>query len=215
MNVPPTFARRLRRHNRHALLGAVFSLAGAFAGWAVFYGIGVGLALGFLTVVQGPQVVTGESLLRMPPWLQAAFGLFAVATLVWQALDARRRPVDDRPIIGWHLAKDFLLLPARLTSGVASHLAAWLAMDRSRIDDAVRVLDYMETQGRVPLSAPGAWFPDLTSMRRCFHALQLLGWVDLHMADPEPFYLIRSDETAEVVRILIEAGLREEPLTGT
>ncbi len=218
MRTPPTFARRVRRHNRHALLGGIFSLLGAFLFWALFYGIAVGISLGLLTVIHGQRAVEGETLLRLPWWMPTAFGVFAVGSLAWQALETGRlagRPTPERPIIGWHLASDFLLLPARLTLGVAGHLGSILWLSSRNVEEALGVLDRMEATGKVPSSVPGAWFTSLTRMRRCFQSLQLLGWVDLHPADPEPFYLIRSDEAAEVAAILCEAGLREVPPTET
>lgn len=218
MRTPPTFGRRVRRHNRHALLGATFSLLGAFFLWAVFYGIGVGITLGLLTIVQGQRVIEGETLLRLPWWLPGTFGVFFIGSLVWQALEARHlagRPTPERPIIGWHLARDFLLLPAKLTFAVAGNLGSILWLGSREIDEALGVLDRMESTGKVPFSTPGAWFSSLGRMRQCFQSLQLLGWVDFHPAEPEPFYLIRSDEADEVTAILREAGLREVPLTET
>lgn len=205
MRIPPGFDHRIAEHNRHAWMAAGLSLLGAWIGWLVGYGILVGLALGFLTVLHGQDVLMGERLMQIPGWLHLAALGIAVALLSWAAVDQSRRrfrPADDRPLIGWHLAADFLLTPARLTFAIWSNLGLVIRLSRFEKQEAVAVLAHIFERGRVPVSSLGAYFPDLQRLRRELSALQLAGWIDLHHAEPEPFYLVRSSEAEDVMEML-------------
>jgi hypothetical protein len=190
------------------MMMAVLCLLGAWVGWTVTYALLVGLVLGFLTVVEGQAVILGEKLLKLPWWIHPAALMLAAVLLVWAAWDERCRryePVDDRPIIGWHVFSDIVLAPARLTLGVWGHASAVIRLNRAGRQEAFEVLRHIFEEGRSSVASLGAYFPDVSRLREMLLALQLAGWIDLHRGDDGPFYLIRSDEAGEV-RSMMEPG---------
>ena len=65
----PQFQRRISSHNRHAVIAALLSLAGAWLGWTIAYGLFVLVILGGLTVGHGQEVLLGERLMSLPAWI--------------------------------------------------------------------------------------------------------------------------------------------------
>ncbi|MDX2082292.1 MAG: hypothetical protein SFU53_16020 [Terrimicrobiaceae bacterium] len=201
MTVPTGFRHRIAQHNRHAWLAAGLSLIGAWLAWMLAYGLVVGVALGFLTIVHGQDVILGDRLMQIPAWLHFAAAGLALILLIWGAVEQARsrfRPADDRPVIGWHLAADLLLAAPRLTFAIWTNLGSVIRLSRDEMSEAFALLAHIHEIGRAPVSSLGAYFPDLRRLRRELTALQLAGWVDLHHAEPEPFYLVRSSESEEV-----------------
>lgn len=215
MNVPVEFRRRIRRHNRHAVMMAGLCLLGAWLGWLIAYGLVVGLALGFLTIVDGQAVIEGEKLLNVPCWLNLAAAVLAGILLAWAAWEARWRrfkPVDDRPVVGWHIFGDIVLAPARMTLGIWSHLAAVIRVDHAEEIEAFDLLRHLYENGKCTASHLGAMFSDLSRLRKLLAALQLAGWIDLHRGDDDGFYVVRSDESADVA-MMIEPPVAEKAET--
>ena len=203
---------RLASHNRHAWLLAALSLLGAWVSWTVAYGLAAAISLGVLTVIHGQEVVAGERLMSFPPWLQPAFLALALAALVWAAVDERKtryQPVSDRPLIGWHLLADFLLLPARLTFGVGHQLAGTIRLRPREQEEALEVLRHILEERRCPATSLGAYFPDLRALRRELAALQALGWIDLLRTEEGWIYIGRSS-AAEELRGIPGSGAPEE-----
>jgi len=197
MNVPAEFRDRISRHNRHALTASFLCALGALGAWMLAYGLGMGLTLAFLTIVKGQSVIRGEELVTLPPGLPIGAGIVAMGLLAWAWIDARRRrfrPVDDRPVIGWHLAADVLLAPARLTFGIAENLRALIFLDRQTLEEAFAILGRVLEDGKVPAMAFGSEFPDPRRLRKALAALLLTGCLDLHHGERESFYVVPSDE---------------------
>jgi len=86
----PGFRRRITSHNRHAVLAALLSLAGAWLSWTIAYGLVVGVTIGVLTVVHGQEVIMGDRLMTLPEWIHPAALVLALALLVWAAVDERK-----------------------------------------------------------------------------------------------------------------------------
>jgi hypothetical protein len=197
----PQFRQRIVSHNRHAILAALLSLLGAWLTWTIAYALAVGVTLGALTVVYGQEVIAGEMLLVLPAWLQPAVLLLALVTLVWAAVDERSNryhPVTDREVIGWHLVRDILLLPARLTFGVGHQLSAIVRLNRSERAEAIELLGHIHAEKRCAAHSLGAWFPDQKRLRKLLSALQMIGWIDLLRTEDGWIYIERSIEAAEL-----------------
>jgi len=204
----PLFHRRIASHNRHAVLASLLSLLGAWLAWTIAYALLAGITLGFLTIVQGQEVIAGEKLIAFPAWLHSAALAAALASLVWAAVDERNsryHPVSDRPVVGWHILGDILLLPARLTFGVGHQLAAIIRLSHSEQQEACDLLHHIHTEKRCPAHSLGAWFANPKRLRKILTALQLAGWIDLLRTEDGWIYIERSCEAAEI------AGMFEEP----
>jgi len=210
----PRFRRRIAAHNRHAVIAAVLSLAGAWLGWTVAYGLFVGVILGGLTVANGPEVLAGERLMTLPSWIHPAALALALLLLIWAAVDERQNryhPASDRAVVGWHILGDVLLLPPRLTFGFGHQLAAIIRLSRSEQAEALDLLHHIYTEKRAPLHSLGAWFPDAGRLRRLLLALQMAGWIDLLRTEEGWIYIVRSTELEEVAAIF--GGEAESPGT--
>ncbi|MFZ4598987.1 MAG: hypothetical protein ACOYNN_10105 [Terrimicrobiaceae bacterium] len=208
MSLPWEFRERIRRHNLHAVTMAILSLIGAWLTWLLAYGLVVGLVMGFLTVVDGQAVLLGEKLLGLPWWIHPGALLLAAILLGWAALDERvkrYKPVDDRPVIGWHIFPDIVLTPARMTFGIWNHMTAVIRLSAEEKLEAFDLLRHICAEGKCSESSLGAFFPNLPRLRKILTALQLVGWIDLHRSDDEGFYLVRSDELESVREMISEA----------
>jgi len=129
--------------------------------------------------------------------------------LAWAWIDARRRrfrPVDDRPIVGWHIFGDIVLAPARLTFGIWSHLGAVVRLDSRDLDQALDMLRRIRSEKRCSRSSLGAHISDVGRLPRLLEALQLVGLIDLLQQDDECYYFIPSQEDETVSRM---AGMEQ------
>lgn len=204
----PQFRRRLASHNRHAVIAAILSLLGAWLAWTIAFGLLAGITLGLLTIIQGQEVIAGEKLIAFPEWLRTAALAAALASLVWAAVDERKHryhPVGDRPVVGWHILGDILLLPARLTFGVGHQLAAIIRLSRSEQQEACNLLHHIHTEKRCPAHSLGAWFANPKRLHKILTALQLAGWIDLLRTEDGWIYIERSCEAAGLAKMFDEA----------
>jgi len=211
------FHRRISSHNRHAVIAALLSFAGAWLGWTIAYGLFVGVVLGALTVAHGQEVLLGERLMCLPAWIHPSAMAAALVLLVWAAVDERLHrfhPASDRAIIGWHLLGDVLLLPARLTFGVGHQLAAVIRLNHSERIEALDLLHHIYTEKRCPLHSLGAWFPNPGRLRKLLLALQMAGWTDLLRTEEGWIYIVRSTEADEVAAIFGDEEESPEPTDG-
>ena len=201
----PQFRRRIASHNRHAALAASLSLFGASVGWLMAYGLFVGVILGALTVANGQEVLLGERLMTLPAWMNPAALAAALVLLVWAAVDERQHrfhPASDRPIVGWHLLGDILLLPARLTFGIGHQLAAIIRLNEPEKIEAFELLRRICLEKRCLQQSLGAWFPDPRRLRKLLLSLQLAGWIDMLRTEEGWIYIVRSTEAEEVAAML-------------
>lgn len=203
----PGFRQRITSHNRHAVVAALLSLLGAWVGWTVAYALFVGILLGFLTVAHGQEVLTGERLLSLPAWVQPSALAAALVLLVWAAVDERKRrfhPVSDRPVVGWHLLGDVLLLPARLTFGIGHQLAAIIRLSPTEQSEAEILLRHIFEQKRCFRHSLGALFPDHARLSKLLFALQMAGWIDLLRTEDGWLYIVKSNEAEDVAALFEE-----------
>lgn len=203
----PLFRRRIASHNRHAVMAAILSLLGAWLAWTIAYALLAGVTLGLLTIIQGQEVIAGEKLIAFPAWLRGAALSAALASLVWAAVDERRHryhPVGDRPVVGWHLLGDILLLPARLTFGVGHQLAAIIHLSGSEQLEAYDLLQHIHTEKRCQAHSLGALFANPRRLRKTLTALQLAGWIDLLRTEDGWIYIERSCEADELATMFDE-----------
>lgn len=200
----PQFRHRIASHNRHAVIAALLSLLGAWLAWTIAYALLAGMTLGLLTVIHGQEVIAGEKLLSLPVWLHPAALAVALVSLVWAAVDERKhryQPVNDRPVVGWHILGDVLLLPARLTFGIGHQLAAIIRLTRSEQQEAFDLLQHIHTEKRCPAHSLGAWFSHPKKLRKILTSLQLAGWIDLLRTEDGWIYIERSCEAAELAEM--------------
>jgi len=190
---------RIRAHNRAAAWLAVVSFVSGLVFWGLAYFFFVLILLGLVTAVRGDQ---GP---EIPPWIPGtAFGL-AVILLVWGLVDHLRNRytrLTDRPIIGWHLIRDFLLLPVRLTFGSFSNLGAVRRLDAMELERAWELLLTIQERGKLPVNALGLIEPDEKRRVRLVSALQLCGIIDLHHVEDDWFYTVRSSEEGSLRKLL-------------
>ncbi len=195
---------RIASHNRHAIVAAVICLFGSWFAWLIAYGLVIGLTLGFLTSIHGDEVVEGRRLLSIPGWVHPAFLALAAGLLIWGSIDQRARrfrPVDDRPIVGWHIFGDIVLAPARLTFGIWNHLGAVVRLDSRGIEEALGLLRQIRSDKKCSRSSLGAYIADARDLPRLLEALQFAGLIDFLQQDDVWYYFIPASEEESVNRM--------------
>jgi len=200
--VPKAFRARIAEHNRNCWLAAALSLVGASLVWMFFGAIFVGGILLFEAIRRGDT-----DILKPPWWIYPAGALLVLILFILAAFDRwihRYRLPSDRAIIGWHLIPDVLFLPASTTFGIWDHLAARVRLSRSERGEAWRLLLAIWQMERPSTALLGFEFPDARRLVKLLTALQLLGWIDLHGADEEWYYRVRTDEERNLRAMLPE-----------
>jgi len=192
---PESFRAELRSHNRHAAGAAVLSLLAAVLAWNLAYFFFVLILLGLVTFDRGDF---GPD---MPPWIPATAAALAIVLFVWGVADAIQRrfqTTSDRPIIGWHLIPDFLLLPVRLTFAIWGNFHAIRRLDEASIAEAWELLLAVHQAGQARLGALAMIEPDPARLHRLLTTLQMLGYIDLHRGEQDWFYSVCSPREAEL-----------------
>jgi len=188
----------LRDHNRHCWLAAAGSLFFAWLAWVFLYGMFGAFVLLFETITRGETAT-------FPPWLNAAFGAMAAILLIWAGITRwvkRFRPPPDRPVIGWHLLPEVLLLPATFTFSIGDHLDARFHLSRHEKTEAARLLAVISETGRTTVSELGYHFSEPKTLHKLLSVLQFLNWIDLHRGETDFFYRLRSDKEAPLADLL-------------
>ncbi len=205
MNEPPReFLDRFAHHNRACWAAALLSLLGALLAWLFFFAVYTGAILLFETVRTG-----NPSLFHPPRWYAPVGFCGASVLLVWGAVDRwknRFRLPPDRPIIGWHLLPEFLLLPAKMTFAIWDHLDARVTLTPWQLAESWRLLRIILSLGRAELPRLTREFPDTRLRTRLLTALQLAGWIDLHRGEETWFYRVLSDEEPTLRALMDESG---------
>jgi hypothetical protein len=187
-------------HNRHALFMALVSLLGAIFLWALIGSFAFLILLGILTSIHGEEGAA------VPTWLAPTAGAIVVILFLWGSLDhwlRRYAAPTDRAIIGWHVIRDALLLPVRMTFAVWGNLTALVHLSRYDVEYTWWVLRCIQATGRVPTNSLGQIDSDLVRLERSVIALQMLGLLDLHQGAEGPFLLVRSDSIARLNQALL------------
>lgn len=140
-----------------------------------------------------------------PAWMDKVLIGTALFSIVWAAAASwrrRYRPVRDRPILGWHLIPDFLLLPARMTLSIARHLGARIRVTDAELHEAWQFLVEVHRSGRLPRSSIPSLSAAPRSLWKCVEILQVLGWIDLHQGSEGFFYRLRTTREREFLEVL-------------
>lgn len=199
MSAPAQFRADLRAHDIHAVGMAVLSLLAAVVVWGLAYFFFVLILLGLVTAARGD---TGP---EIPRWISETAAGLAILLFVWGICDRIRRrftPIDDRPIIGWHLGNEFLLLPVRLTFAIGGNLGAARWLNPVEQDRAWELLTVIQRSGRTRVSALTVTEPDPGKLHRLLGALQLAGYIDLHRGEDDWFYSVRSTKEPKLRELL-------------
>jgi len=199
MNTAPAgFHASFSNHNRNAFLASFGSLLGALASWLFIYFFFVLIALGLVTAARGEGAGS-------PAWIRPTAYAICGILLIWGTIDHIRRhyqPAPDRPIIGWHLFAEFLLLPTRMTLAIWGNLSATVWLSPREIDSAWDLLLQIREHGRTAPTEIGGSNADRKLAQRILTALTLVGYIDLHRLDDESFYLVRSDREEEIAGMI-------------
>jgi hypothetical protein len=191
----PWLRAQVRAHNIHAFVLGILSLVAAVLAWNLAWFFFVLILLGLVTSARG------EPFVEMPSWISlAALGL-ALVLLVWGTIDhARKRfaGATDRPIIGWHLFGEFLLLPVRLTFAIWGNFAAIRRLDAAQLARMAELLETIHRAGKARLGALALVEPDPSTLHRLLETLQFTGLIDLHRGEGEWFYTVRSTREPEL-----------------
>ena len=170
----------------------MLSVLGAWLSWMFFFALYTGGVLVFETVRTG-----NVDLFKPPWWYWPGCGAGAAILVLWGAADRwknRFRLPPDRPIVGWHLFPEFLLLPAKLTFAIGDHVAARVSLHAWEREEAWRLLQVVFALKRAELPQLGMEFSDARQLSRLLTGLQLTGWIDLHRGEETWFYRVVSDQ---------------------
>lgn len=198
--LPREFLDRFAAHNRTCWAAAVVSVVGAALAWLFLFALYSGAVLVFETVR------TGSTELQSPPewyWFGAAGG--AAFLVLWGIADrwkTRFRPPPDRPIIGWHLARECVLIPPRMTFAIWDHVMARVRLSAWDRAEAWRLLQTIFATKRAELPELALHFPDSRQLSHLLLALQLTGWIDLHRGEETWFYRVVSDQEPTIRALL-------------
>lgn len=196
-DAPPIFSRRFTTHNRHCWGAALASFFAAWLAWTVYGVVFTGAVLVF------EVVRTGDVDLFRPPWWYYPTSLVLIlGLLIWAGVDRWRhrfRSRPDRPIIGWHLLPEVLLLPARLTFAIGDHLGARIKLSAADRREAWRLLRLIWQTGRTDVGKMSGELSDPRLLNKLLPALQMTDWIDLHSDHGAWFYRVRTDQE-EVLR---------------
>jgi hypothetical protein len=198
---PAEFRLAISHHNRQTVLAVFLSLLGALLAWAVVYALFVGVVLGGTTIIRGEDMTTG-TFASAPKWLHPAAIAICGAIMVLGFINHRInrfRPIDDRQVIGWHLAFEVLFIPARLTIAIFSNFASLIVLNGTETYEAWRLLWIIIHEKRLSVSEVGRYTSMPKAAPKLLGALQLLGWIDLHHNQKEDdwYYMVRSDNEEE------------------
>jgi hypothetical protein len=199
MNATAWLRVRLRAHNRHAIGLALLALASAVLIWNLVYFFFVFLLLGFLAATRGD---IGP---LTPEWIPHLAFVLLVLLLLWGVRDQfrhRYEGVSDRPIIGWHVFADFLLLPVRLTFAIWGNISAFRRLSDAELFRAWELLSAVRGNGKGHLNSLTLIEPDTDKLYRLITTLQMLDLIDLHRGEGDWFYTVRSTRQEEVGKLL-------------
>lgn len=199
---PPHFLWRLRQHNIAVAVAAALAAGGALLLWLLLYFAGKWALLSF-------AAATGRGDSGEPPFYDLGFGVvFAVvliAALLWKWLFPSQ-PGAERPILGWHVVPELLLLPGSLIIAIADNLSAWLPLSRQHVQAAWEVLYAFLEQNKWKQSELGQLELASDELSRALLSLQLAGLVDFHKGQEGFFYLLRGGVEDEVRKWLQQAA---------
>jgi len=196
--VPPEFRRRFAEHNRNAVFVAVAAGVVAAICWILAYALFYWAAVFFSTLLHGEQAPP-------PPWLLTAFFLGTGVLCILAALDyafTRFAKLQDQPIIGWHLFRDFALALPKLTFSAFGNLMACRFLSQDDLERAWSLLVRIQKDGKSSPFTLSQVEPDSRRLNVLLTALQLAGFIDLHRGSEEWFYLVRGDQT-DLIRKMI------------
>jgi len=194
--------KQVRSHNEQCVVVSLLSLVLAAVLWGGVYVLYMGTVFFFAAGRYGFEV--------HPPWFYSAFfyiigGLF-VAAVIGNVMRRFSRP-QERPLLGWHLLFDVLLLPPRITFAIFDNLDARVHLTREQVRLAAVLAEVVARNHRVLLHELSMDFPAGKNRSHALLALQIFGWVDRIQSGNDWLYYatsLRGDE----LRALF--GMRKE-----
>ncbi|MEO6847401.1 MAG: hypothetical protein ABI443_07725 [Chthoniobacterales bacterium] len=203
--VPAAFCARFSQHNRNAILTAILTGIFAILGWVLVYGLLYWGTLFISTSAKGTET-------HVATWITPAFLILTTLLLLLAALDHaffRFAPLDDRPIVGIHLIKEFALLLPKLTFSAFGTLLAYQSLSKDDLHRAWEILIRIHHDRKSDFFTLSQVEPDARRLNALLLALQLTGFIDLHQGRESWFYLVRTDELPAVNKMLADGATEE------
>jgi hypothetical protein len=194
-DTPPAQLRRLLQiHNLHVLLVSLLALCAAVGVWVLMYYLGLGAVLAGRTFVLGEEAKAPSN---YDLWYGGAVVLTLCAAFTWRFFHPPGR-LHDRPIIGWHLIPELVLLPASLILGVSDNLAAYRRVGSQRLRTGWLLLQELTARGKLARPHLPRLGLDEHLLEESLLDLQYAGLIDLHEGKEEWFYRVRGTEEETV-----------------
>lgn len=160
---------RLRSHNFSVAAASGAPLVLVVLGWVLLYVAAYWLVMFVLTVAKA-----GDA--RLPASFDWVFGIGSAVLLIGAAIDLwlfpGDRAVDERPAL--ETLADLLLFLPRLTWTIVWNFAAWARLPRHLREDAAELVDRLQMERKVALTALPLDLPDESERDRILRALLLL-----------------------------------------
>lgn len=196
----PEFLHRVRTHNWAVFLTSIFSGAAAAIVWGGLYFGGKWAVLSFRTTINGTEAILPAD---YDLWFGGFFFAVIATVLAWRWWRPLAPPCD-RPIIGWHLIPEILLLPGYLLLAFSDQWIAWQHLTPARLHTSWELLRAFATQPKWPEPHLPRLGLNEKELPRSLLLLQYVGLIDLHRSPRYWFYRLRSSEEDTVQRWMHE-----------
>jgi hypothetical protein len=199
---PRAFRQRLRKHNSAVLVGTFVALLGAAIAWLGLYYAVLFFTLGIDTIIRGEAAELPPNFLSI---LLTISGVLLLLYALRRSMPGYRR-LRDRPILGWHLVLDLLLLPATLTFATVENLTAFRRLPDGLCRDSWHLLVQVFLAGKMTVAQLGGLGLNKRRTEAICFLLQINGLLDLHAGADDWFYLVPSPEHDFIRRLMQEEG---------
>lgn len=169
----------------------MLSVLGAAILWIAAYFFFTLILLGLTTAA------TGDWDNAMPSWVPKSAGGIVIVLFVIGLIERRVNryaPLRDRPIIGWHVIPELLLLPVKLTFASVDNLRALRFPNARETGRAWDLLCHIRKAGAARMGSLALVEPHPARLMRRLELLQLVGFIDLHHGEDDWFFTIRGNQ---------------------
>jgi len=199
MSEPPfAFRRRFQDHNLNAALAAAICALGAVVLTQLGWIFTRGAVLFTLSARDGPDAVE-------PGWSFELYLAILALLFAWASFRSWRRrgeSVPDRPVVGFHLIEDFLLLLPNTVFSFFGNLRALRFLSAQEMEDAWEIYLQIARDGRAELSRLGMTEKQRVKAAQLLFALQLVGFVQAFIKPEGVVYVVRDPDSDEVRQML-------------